>query len=272
MLHKITYKEENMSKKLVASIDGGLVNKMMAYLSCKVISRYMNRDLYIYWHPHLGGLCESLLILFKDNECFSIDKEQYKAYIDEGDGDNIYDKEEFVSIEDIDAINDKENIIIKRFMLGMMPKFIPENHYKDLRTAAWKNLEIDKKILNLVPKISPNSITLHIRKHHKYINIPIETYDKIIKEELDKDKSVKFFIASDNIEDKQYLITKYPENCFSNTINSYWISKGDEGVEDAFIDLLTINKTKKIYTPRESSFSFIAHKCLNIETVFIKGI
>lgn len=57
-----------MREKLIIEIDGGSVNKPLAYLSAKVITSYLNRAPYVYWTPHLGGLSESLLILF-DDEC-----------------------------------------------------------------------------------------------------------------------------------------------------------------------------------------------------------
>jgi len=255
--------------KLVACIDGGLVNKMLAYMSTKVVSSHLKKDLYIYWTPHLEGLCENLFILFPDDNTNVISGSEYfNNYLK--NEEIIYSKDDFQNIEDIALIDYNKNIVLKEYVLELKPKFLPFDYYHGEMTKVWKGLKINQRILDMVPAVDSNTITIHIRKYHIHINISMNTYENIIKEELQQDPDVKFFITSDNLEDKNYLINKFPDACFSNDIKTYWNVKNEAGVIDAFLDILTINQTRKIYTPAGSTFTYLSrYHNENIKSIHI---
>jgi len=243
--------------KLIARIDGGLVNKMLAYMSAKVIAKFLNKSLHVHWTPHLGGLCENIFILFNDSHTTSITATEYDNY--QSDAKFIYSRHEFEEIESFDILDGMKDIVLREYYLEIRPKFIPADLYRQEMVNIWKSLDIKPNILNMVPKIDKNSITLHLRRHHGNINISMNSYENIILKELSEDQSTKFFITTDNLEDKTYLLKKYPGTCFSNEITTYWDTKNESGVVDAFVDILTINQTRKIYTPQGSTFTYLAN-------------
>jgi hypothetical protein len=244
-------------KKIIASVDGGLVNKMLAFMSLKVIAKLLDRELYIYWTPHLGGLCENLLILLNDHSTTSITAEDYNSYLKD-QGNSVFSKEEFELVENHKTLYKIDNIVIKEFWLDINPIFIDKILFKQLMCFVWQNLEIKNNILNRVPAVNGNAITLHIRKHHYNIKINMSTYENIIAEELSNNGNTKIFLTTDNYDDKSYLMNKYPNNCFTNNITSYWDTKNETGVIEALIDILTINQTTKIYTPVGSTFTYLS--------------
>ncbi len=244
-----------MSKnKLVVSLDGGLVNKMLAYMSVKALSKIFNKDLYIYWTPHLHGLCESLFVLFDDKDTHVIGIDEYKNYL--ASNHLILSKEELINIENVNLLDG--DLVIKEFYLELHPKIISDEVWDVEMKSIWDALKIKPSILHAVPHLDPNTITLHVRRHHQAINISMDTYESIILNEINSNPEVKFFITTDNLEDKNHLTSLFPGRCFINEISTYWDVKNDAGVIDAFIDILTINQTRKIYTPGGSTFTYLS--------------
>jgi len=242
--------------KLIARIDGGLVNKMLAYMSAKVIANYLNKSLNVHWTPHLGGLCENIFILFNDPKTISLSAVDYDKY--HKDEKFIFSREEFEGINSLEVLSNATNIVLKEYYLEIRPKFIPVDLYNQEMIKVWKGLDIMPEIMKMVPKIEGEAITLHLRRHHGNIKISMNSYENIILREISENPSSKIFITTDNLEDKQYLLSKYPDTCFANDIKTYWDIKNESGVIDAFVDILTINQTRKIYTPKGSTFTYLA--------------
>lgn len=258
-----------MDNLFIARIDGGLVNKMLAYMSAKTIAKFLNRELLIHWTPHLDGLCENIFILFDDDLTKSITAKEYDIFFE--NEKLLYSKEDFQKIENIELF-ENSNIVLREYFLELRPKFIPNEFYENSMKEIWSDLKIKPEILSRVPLISENTITIHVRRHHSNINISMSTYEKIIEKELSLDQNVKFFITTDNSDDKKHLLDKFNTKCFSNEISTYWNVKNEVGVIDAFVDVLTINQTKKIYSPGGSTFTYLSrygHK--KIEFIHIEN-
>ena len=199
--------------KMIVRIDGGLVNKMLAYMSSKVLANLLQKQLCINWTDHLHGLCHSLMILFEDAGVLELSDEEYKSELLQLN--HIFSKEEIQKMDSF-IVLENNNFAVKEFYLEIKPNFLsPEIHHKEM-TKVWQELKIKKEILQMVPLVPSNSITVHIRKNHVHINISMQTYEAIIESEIENDSNVKIFLTTDNLEDKTHLISKYPNNCFTN--------------------------------------------------------
>lgn len=133
--------------------------------------------------------------------------------------------------------------------------FHPSSDYSWLRPR--------KNILGLVEEearvCGDNTIGMHIRRTDNGWSIehsPLDLFTKKIEEEIDRDPTVKIFLATDSPETKQMLVEKYPGRVVTrfNNATRYTL----KGEVDGLIDLLLLARTKKVYGSFRSSFSDLA--------------
>jgi len=102
-------------------------------------------------------------------------------------------------------------------------------------------------------------IGVHIRRTDNVWareNSPIELFVTAMDKELAKHPNVCFFVASDDIETKQCLASRYADCVMFRKDVKRREDRG--GCEDALIDLLLLSKTSKILGSCGSSFSVVA--------------
>ncbi len=139
-------------------------------------------------------------------------------------------------------------------------------YYKD----RYKHLFFNEDILARVREISvgfPAGIVgVHIRRtdHKKAIeHNPTEWFMEAISEEIAKDNSVKFFLATDSPQEQSRVVEKFGQRVitFEKTLER------DEpaGIKDALVELLCLSRTRKILGSYYSSFSAVAAEIGQIE-------
>ncbi|MDR0732713.1 MAG: hypothetical protein LBF08_01435 [Dysgonamonadaceae bacterium] len=144
----------------------------------------------------------------------------------------------------------------------------------DMYNYVCLNDNIEKKvceITSLFPRY--NIIGIHIRRTDNRNTIkhsPTNLFIEAMNQEIENDENVRFFLASDSLEEKIRLINLYGDRI----ITSMKEVKRDteEGIIDAFVEINVLSRTKKLYAGNSSyarisaSLSGIEMKLLTNET------
>lgn len=105
-------------------------------------------------------------------------------------------------------------------------------------------------------EFATNTIGMHIRRTDNTWSIrhsPLELFTEQIEKEIDKDKDVKIFLATDSEETKSYLLHKYDGHIVTRfDVSPRYTLKGEI---DGLVDLLVLARTRKIYGSYKSSYS-----------------
>jgi hypothetical protein len=131
---------------------------------------------------------------------------------------------------------------------GMFQLLSPTNYIKEL-------IEERKNLLN----IDNNMIGIHIRRTDhidSILNSPLSLFISKIKEEIERNSSVRFYVASDDLGEKVKL-----KNLFGDRIVSIFekVSRDNiKGIQDALVELYTLSSMSKIYGSCKSTFSQLA--------------
>lgn len=103
-----------------------------------------------------------------------------------------------------------------------------------------------------------NVVGVHIRRSDNVNAIaysPIELFERRINAEIKSNADVKFFLASDDAEVKEYLANKFHDRILTLDVAE---RSAENGVHDAVVDLFLLASTSKIYGSYWSSFSEVA--------------
>lgn len=131
--------------------------------------------------------------------------------------------------------------------------------------------KIRQKIDYTVSQFPPNIIGVHIRRTDNAESIkqsPIEQFFLRIEQEINKDRNVKFYIASDDKTTKEDIKKRYGDHIITYMDNSGRNSL--HGMEFAVFDLFCLSKTRKIIGSYWSSYSAIAAKLGHIELEYAR--
>jgi len=244
---------------------GGLSNRIKCLISSMKIANKTERSLILYWPKDESCNC-NLSDLF-ENKIKEISKEELRKVIKEK-GYELYqnnlnkNKRDFIlvdssrfeefSLEDIQLRFEETPIEVRKEILNYLGK-----------------LKIKKEILTKVnyfikKEFSKNVVGVHIRRGD-FVNLktgigaisPDESFIEEMKKEIEKNKNVKFFLATEDKETE----TKF-RNIFGNKIIIYskkTENREDEGsVEEALIEMLILSRTNKILGSYGSTFTEMA--------------
>ena len=125
--------------------------------------------------------------------------------------------------------------------------------------------EINAIIKNVYHNFSEKTLGIHIRRTDNTKSIchsPDELFIHKIKEEIEKDSNVKFFLSTDSNETEKVFKNLFPERCI--TYEKEISRNSTQGMIDAVVDMFCLSKTNKIYGSFYSTFSHAASKIGNI--------
>ena len=180
--------------------------------------------------------------LFNDKVIFK--KEIYKLM------DKKFDFNELAAFNDIRIQTDQ------RF-------YSSDKLYSDFRPipSLLNEIERYRKIF-----MSTNVMGIHIRRsdHVRAIkHSPTERFIDLIQNEIEKDSTTKFFLATDSIEEEQNLINQFGNRIITHKKPSF-SRESIEGIQHALVDLYVLGSTKNIIGSYTSSFSEVAAEIGNI--------
>lgn len=141
------------------------------------------------------------------------------------------------------------------------------SHYKFWESPEmWKSIVINKEIDTMSNEIinklrTHRKIGIHIRRTDNIFSVkesPTGLFIEKIKEEIQSaDGDVSFYLASDSLEIKREFKQLFNDRIIMSAHESSRDNK--QGIIEAFVELITLSKTKKIYASYNSSFSELAH-------------
>lgn len=144
----------------------------------------------------------------------------------------------------------------KRSYLSACVQFYPsnpQNRFVSFSPIPELQTQIDERC-----KDFPNYYTvgIHIRRTDNIISVkksPTELFIQRMNDEIAQHDNVRFYLASDSIEEKKKLI-----NTFGDRIITHWKSTSRStpgGIQDALVELYTLSSTQKIIGSHYSSYS-----------------
>jgi hypothetical protein len=116
-----------------------------------------------------------------------------------------------------------------------------------------------------------NMIGIHIRRaDNKLANSysPIEDFKDHMKKEIDFDKNIKFFVATDDPQSENILKDMFPNKVVTHSKTS--LDRNDPlAIQDAVIDLYCLANCRKLIGSYWSSFSDTASEINHIDKIII---
>jgi len=140
----------------------------------------------------------------------------------------------------------------------------------------WSHLKMIIPSIEVQNKISTfgllsEYIGIHIRRNDHYGLIaisPINLYTEKIREEILRNKSIKIYLSTDDLELESFLHNQFSENI---VVRQKCINRNSEvGIIDAFIDIIILSRSLKLYGSFESSFAVVASTYGNVPLIDLR--
>ena len=131
--------------------------------------------------------------------------------------------------------------------------------------------DLQLRIDQITSTFSENMIGVHIRRTDNIASInssPIDVFVHLMQLEIEKEDTVKFYVASDEEEVKKKLQDKFPGRVI--TLMDDTSRDSLEGMKFAVVDFFCLSKTKKILGSVASSYSQIAAEIGGIKIEYAK--
>ena len=128
--------------------------------------------------------------------------------------------------------------------------------------------EIAQNILNF----GKDTIGIHIRRTDNKKSVlfsPTELFVERIDQEITENKNVKFYLATDDLNEERFMKQRYGDRiiCYPKTSLD---RNNPQAIKEALIDLYHLSKCSKIFASYYSSFSDVAAMWGNIHKEVIK--
>ncbi|EKN11148.1 hypothetical protein HMPREF1077_01406 [Parabacteroides johnsonii CL02T12C29] len=114
-------------------------------------------------------------------------------------------------------------------------------------------------------------IGIHIRRTDNMLSIqnsPDELFVRLMREEINRNKDVQFYLASDSDEVKEKILREFSDKII--IYNNLLDRSTKMGVIDAYIELLLLSKCSKIYGSFGSTYSILASFLNGIQLYIVK--
>lgn len=262
---------------------GGLGNRINAICTAIAYCRQKNRPLNIVWFNEYGMRCpyEKLFTLSVDPSQIEIrnagladkilrDQPRKKnlwipAYFEKRMFDKCIYWYEGFDVKEKNIPYSDELEPYKNLLLIICGRYWEsKDMWKVIRPAS----QIEALVTEKTTHFAPHTIGIHIRRTDNMNTTrfsPTELYVKVMQEEISKDNEVKFFLASDSLEEKKHLTGMFGERIM--TTFDQTTRETEQGITDAFVEMIVLGKCNKIYAG-DSSFADIASKLG--ETAYIR--
>ncbi len=251
---------------IISAAHGGLSNRIKCLVSSMDIAKNTGRSILLCWAKNKD--CNSTFSELFENKIIEISKEDLRKMLKSKDSKVILGGENFSIGNEKYIINDLPFFSFVDKEQGYdFHKTSPEIRLKIVRYL--KGLKIKKSITDEVEifykkKFKGRMVGVHIRKGDFVFikngvgNVSSEKmFIKKIKEEIEKNKETKFFLATEDMKTEEMI-----KKVFSNKIIAYpkkIAKREDEGsVREALIEMLLLSKTEKILGNFKSSFTEMA--------------
>ncbi|MEM7063212.1 MAG: hypothetical protein AAF572_08605 [Cyanobacteria bacterium P01_B01_bin.77] len=270
---------------------GGLGNRMRAIDSAVTLSQKLQKQLHVIWLNNTPQLRCPFDKLFQPLDKVRIISPQITSlYIDPQTiqssaqlkkillvlAANVFQTANFQKVvgheEAIDLIKNDRLAMLARYRSVMLltdRSFYPTNTY-----ALFKPIPaLESQIQRRTDGFGERTIGLHIRRgdHVKSSeHSPLRLFEQAIEQEIARDETTNFYLASDSLETKKTLVKRFGRRIISQLTSTS--RNSEQGMQEAVIDLYTLSRTSKIYGSYWSSYSRVAADISNLELVILNTL
>ena len=254
---------------------GGLANRLRTIISAVSVATQSDQRLEIIWDENKDLNCPYSL-LFKEISHFLFKKKTKKLRLLKSNNQSTVLRKilariinQFVGYDYVIKEKDfslywKGNLNIiekskryKKVYIHTCEEFHEDNkYYQLLRPVDELQARIDR-ITNLFDR---NTIGIHIRRGDNTESVeksPLGLFEEKIKNEIEQNSSVKFYLATDDLKVEQELFERFGASRFiviEKTLDRNTIS----GIQDALVEMFCLSRTARIYGSYWSSFSAVS--------------
>lgn len=122
------------------------------------------------------------------------------------------------------------------------------------------NKFLQQQITTMTADFSEQVVGVHIRRTDHISSLlksPTSAFVTIMRKELERNPNIKFFLATDSLDEEEELQRIFPGKIMVHRKQS--LNRNEpEAIKDAVVDLYCLAKTTKIYGSFWSSFSEVA--------------
>lgn len=116
-----------------------------------------------------------------------------------------------------------------------------------------------------------NVIGIHIRRTDNVLSIqnsPDKLFIRLMREEINRNKGLQFYLASDSDEVKEKMCREFSDKII--IYNNFLDRSKKMGIIDAYIELLLLSRCSKIYGSFGSTYSMLASSLSGIQLCIVK--
>ncbi|TVR18849.1 MAG: hypothetical protein EA391_01680 [Balneolaceae bacterium] len=127
--------------------------------------------------------------------------------------------------------------------------------------------QISDQVQQITRNFNKQTIGIHVRRTDHTLSIkasPLSEFKKRMQFEIDRNKNTMFFLSTDSEEVENELKVEF-KNRILTYENKELSRNSSKGIKDAFVDMLCLSHTNKIYGSYHSTFSHIASLMNDIE-------
>ena len=125
--------------------------------------------------------------------------------------------------------------------------------------------ELQQRIDEVTAAFTPQTVGIHLRRTDHIFSLeesPLSLFERTIEEEIARNASVNFYLATDSEEDKRHLKQRYGERILTYDCP---LTRGSlQGMQAAVVELWALSRTREIIGSHRSTYSQLAAELNNI--------
>jgi len=260
---------------------GGLGNRFEAISSILYFCREKGRNLEIIWFKDPGLNCDFDKLFYIDSQIENVTIRNAKVsdfvlrdnprkrnlWIPRLFENAIYDRNIYYWNDDLKVLdetpsNDNQLDSFRHIYFVTCGVYWKTNDmYKWIRPIK----EVEKRVQEVTSLFPNNIIGIHIRRTDNWNTMkysPTNLFAEAMDKEIKNDKNVRFFLASDSMEEKIHFVNLYGDRIITSMKD---VNRNtEEGIINAFIEINILSRTKKLYAG-DSSFARVSASLSGIE-------
>jgi len=240
---------------------GGLGNRIGAIGSALCFCQEKHRNLEIIWFKDQGLNCDFDKLFFIDPKIKNVTIRNAKAFdfilrdnprkrnlwIPRLFEKHLYNKciyADLVMQNEQPAYDEQFDSSPRIYMVSCGVYWKCPNMYQWIRLCN----TVEEKVKQVTDSFPANTIGIHIRRTDNAASIkysPTRLFVEVINKEIENDNNVKFYVASDSIKEKEYLISLYGDRIITSMEET--ARNTEEGIINAFVEMNILSRTNKLY-------------------------
>ena len=255
---------------------GGLCNRMRAVDSAIALSEKLGKKLNVIWLLNYECNCKfqdlfivpksvNRFIHFKSTKPLGLFYKALQLYYSYFRNYNSLDQ------KGTEAFIDKEKALeeftkYKKVFISTFSRFYPS-------LSPFRSFVPIKHLQEIIDTYNvKNMVGVHIRRIENVQSVthsPLERFVECMKEEINKNSGIKFFVSTDDYKVEEYLRNLFPHRIISHKKKSF-SRNSSQGVQDALIDLYCLSNCSKLIGSYWSSFTDTAWQINGIDQITIR--